>query len=91
MNAELIKEMVNEIHENAEEWRPVVGKMIGILNSYGPELRSVVRSILMATVELKIEMVRKYEAAGFTTEQAIMMTMDEWFSVARNARVANKR
>lgn len=67
----------------AEELRPVAEKLVETIISYGPYLRKIVEAASNATIEMRISHVRKFEDAGFTREEAIFLTMDEWWGYRR--------
>lgn len=82
-----VKEIL-EMMEAEAEFRPVIKKGLEIIKSYGPDLKDLFRGIILGTVDLKIEAIAKCESAGFTREEAIFLVMDEWFAVARNAKIS---
>ena len=72
--------------EMEEAFRPVIKKAISTIKEYGPEIYDVAEKIVLATAELRIKQIQKYEEGGFSREDAINMTMDEWYAMARMAR-----
>jgi hypothetical protein len=85
---------VTEILEAMEaeaEFRLVIKRGLEIVKSYGPDLKELVRGVASGMADIKIEMIHKYEANGFTREEAIFLVMDEWFAIARNARTGGKK
>ena len=80
-----------EMMEMEAEFRPLIKRGLEILGSYGPDLRELARGIILGTVDLKMEAIQKYEAAGFTREDAMFLVMDEWFAIARYAKTAGKK
>ena len=76
--------------DEAENYRPVVLRCVDILNSYGPIFKQLGLDTALAVADIKMAVIAKYEAAGFTREQAIDLCMDEWYAFAKAARNANK-
>ena len=85
-----IKEIL-ELMEAEAEFRPIIKKGLEIVKSYGPDLKDLFRGIILGSAELKITAILLYEATGFTREEAIFLVMDEWFAIARNARIGGKK
>lgn len=87
MDAKLIAALM----EQEAEIRPVIKKGLEIIKSYGPDLKDLFGGVTEAMADLRINVIRKYEAAGFTREEAILLTMDEWFAMARVSRSMNTK
>jgi len=68
------------------EFKPIVTKSIKILKSYGPEVKELMTDMVMATVDMKIAIIKKYKAEGFTKQEAIDLCMDQWYQIAKAAR-----
>lgn len=79
-----------EYLELAEGLKPVIKDTIEKLINFGPELMAVFSSLVSGTVDLRIQAVSQFEAAGFTREEAIYMTMDEWWGL-KNLSSKKKR
>jgi len=72
-------------------FRPVVKKAVEILKTYGPDIHDLVRSMEMGITEIKIDQVKKIEAAGFSRDDALLLVQDEWFAIARALRNTNSK
>ena len=83
-------QQIFDILNDAESYRPVVLQCVDILNSYGPIFKQIGMDIALGVTDIKIATIAKYEAHGFTREQAIDLCMDEWYAFAKAARNANK-
>ena len=66
-----------ELINQADLFKPVVGAIVSAIVSYGPELSQLIEPVRRAGVERRIESIRQYESAGFTKQDAIMMTLDD--------------
>ena len=66
-----------------DDVKPLVQSAIKSIQAYGPEVREFFGGMQMAIVEMRIDAIKRYESAGFTREEAIYMTMDEWFAYRR--------
>jgi len=77
---------IMELFENAEDFRPLVKKVLNVLTSFGPEIEGIPKKVSKWLVQNRIESVKMYKAAGFTTEQAVDMTMDDVMALKRAIR-----
>lgn len=68
--------------EDAEEFRPLVKLTVEKVLSFGPEVKPLFEATGNYLIERRIDSIRKFEAAGFSREEAILLTLDQ--SVARN-------
>jgi len=75
-----------EVFDDAEAFRPVIKKVLDVLTSFGPEIEVLPKNISKWFVQNRIESVKAYMAVGFTTEQAIDMTMDDVMALKRAIR-----
>ena len=85
-----VEEMLNE----AETIRPLVKQVILVLMSYSEELKMIPEAVSDWIVEKRIRAIKKYENAGFTRDDAILMTLDDIYATRkmgeRMARNYNK-
>ena len=72
-----------ECLELAEDLKPVLKNTIEKLVGFGPELKTVFSALCGGMADLRIEIVQKFEDAGFSREEAIYLTMDEWWGFRR--------
>ena len=56
----------------------------------GPELRNLLESIADGWVDIRIRAVERFEKAGFSREEAIFMTMDEWWGTKMRMHARKK-
>lgn len=68
-----IIEMLNE----AEAIRPLVQGVITVLKSFSGELKDIPEAFSGWVVANRIRAIKQYEAAGFTRDDAILMTLDD--------------
>ena len=78
-----ILKIVEKLEESNKEVRPIVERGIKILLSYGPELRNVFDAVGDYTVERRLRSLKLFQEGGCTREEAIYMTMDEWWATKR--------
>ena len=66
-----------ELVQLAKTFKPMISESLdGILDDYGPELGKVVTRLRTFITEETIASVRQYEQAGFSTEQAIQLSLN---------------
>ena len=75
----------------AEEFRPLVEEVIKALKSYGPDVKAFLSDINDGITDLKIATFTRYQDAGFTREEAVAMTCDQWNQMTSNLKNANKK
>jgi len=73
---------------SAEDYKPVVKGIVGVIKSYGPNLKEILRDSAIGVADIKADCVLHFESKGFTREEAIMLTCDQWTAM-KNA-LANK-
>jgi hypothetical protein len=86
MTKEDLKDFV-EMIEEAETFRPIIKLFIDALKSYSGEIREIPEMVRKWHVEQRIATIRQYEDAGFSSDAAITMTLDD---IAAIKRLANK-
>jgi len=74
-------ELLADLVDNQEEIKPLIQKGISLLKSYAPELKEVLDSVIDYTIERRIKSVHLFEKAGFTREEAIILSMDNNTSI----------
>jgi hypothetical protein len=77
-------ETVLGLMEHEEELRPIIEKAASVLESYGPLLKKLLSEVIMASVDMRAEAVARLEAKGFSREEAIYMTMDQWWGMRQS-------
>lgn len=87
---ELIKS-INEFFEYSEELRPVIKKGFEILKSYGPEIYDLTYNMAINSAKIRADVVKVFEKEGFTREEAIFLTMDEWWGIKKNINKSQNR
>lgn len=65
-----------EVMQMAEELRPVAQTVVEQLESYGPLIKGLVKSIGLGLVDVKDQMVQEYVKRGYTLDQAILLVID---------------
>jgi hypothetical protein len=72
-----------EILSEAESFRPIVDLAVDAIISFGPEIKKFVDAFSRGLVSNRIASVEQYVAAGFSRDDAIIMTLDDVFSVRK--------
>lgn len=86
MKLEDLKEaldVLTQLEEADEIIKPLAKKIVSLVVSYGPELRQVFDSAIDYTVERRLRSLRLLEEGGCSREEAVYMTMDEWWGLRR--------
>jgi hypothetical protein len=65
-----------EIVENAGAFKPIIVKVIKALQSYGPEIDSLLDPIVDYVVDRKIKTINRFKANGFDEKTAVLLTLD---------------
>lgn len=76
--------------QNAEMYRPVVQGVLNAAKSYGPELKDLLSTINNGLVDLRIEAIARYQAAGFTREEAILMSINTSHALSEAIKINNR-
>ncbi len=84
-------EMIKAFIDMGKELRPTVKEAVKMIKSYGPELGEVFGDVTNWMVKKKIDHVKMFEAAGFTREESIYMTMDEWWGIHKKLQNTQKK
>jgi len=84
-----ISEIV-ELVERAEELKPVVAEIIKAVKSYGPELFDLMSGLAIGSVDIRVACVKRFEELGFTRQDAIAMTMDQWYQFSKSLNNTKK-
>ena len=86
-------EEIDEILKAVETYRPVISRVIDTAMSFGPELKKLFEplfcSLTEMTVDSRIMAIKRYEASGFTKEEAITMMLDDLSTIRRTAQSFN--
>lgn len=72
---------VMELVQAGQEFKPQAQEIVDLLLSYSPEIKQVMESCVDGVANLKIRMVSNFEKAGFTKDQAILLSCDSFQSV----------
>jgi hypothetical protein len=68
---------IKELVSVATTLKPIISQSADeLLDAYGPELGKIFSRLNNYLVEQTITMIRKYEAEGFTREEAILLTLN---------------
>ena len=71
-------EEIKELLESAEEFKPLVKLTIKVLNDFAVEFKETGIALNKWIVESRIRAIKHYEEAGFTKEEAMLLTIDDW-------------
>ena len=75
-----IEEIVGLLAE-AESFKPIADLGVKVLDMYTPYLGDVCEKFRSFMVQSRIRSIKEYEGAGFTTEDAILMTVSDSVSL----------
>jgi len=72
-------ELIQVLTDNVEEFREPIGKAAAAVRSFGPEVYGLCEAVVLGAADLKAAAVKRYvETHGFTREEAILLTLDQW-------------
>ena len=80
----------SEILEEAESFRPLVEMILDALKSYSEEFKEIPEAFSRWVVDNRIKSIAQYKKAGFTKNDAIIMTLDDVFAVKKLYEKMNK-
>ena len=72
-----IEEIVGLL-ESADEFKPIVKLAVKVLNDFAVEFKETGIALNKWFVDSKIRAIKQYEEAGFTKEEAMLLTIDDW-------------
>ncbi len=73
--ASSLSEQMDEIKAEVEKVRPVVQAGVEILQSFGPEVKTLLSGIVLGLVDVQIAAMQKYQDAGYTKAQSIQLVL----------------
>ena len=83
-----------ELVSNVEAFKPLVRAVLDALKSYSDELKEIPEAITRWAVATRIETIKQYEAAGFSREDAVLLTLDAVYAaskISERTRVSSKK
>ena len=83
--------MIMEFVAASEEYRPIVEGVVKALEGYGPDLKSLMKSACVGSIDIKADCVLHLESRGFSREEAIIMTSDQWSTMVKNMQNAQNK
>lgn len=86
---EELQEMA-EILTEAETFKPIVRVILDAIKLYGPEIEEIPKRFSQWMVDNRIESIQRYRDAGFTKQEAIMMTLDDSSRLIKSVNDMNK-
>jgi hypothetical protein len=63
--------------------KPIAELVIGALQELSPEIRKLLSGMMNVMCDLRIEAIKRYRDAGFSEDQAILLTIDQSQAIAR--------
>ena len=84
-------EDILELTSSIDEIKPVVHAVINAVKSFGPESYDLLLGLAIGSVDIRTACVKRFEENGFTRQQAIDMTMDQWYQFSKSMNSANKK
>jgi len=82
MDVETLK-MLGEILKQAESYRPLVDGVKKTIESFGPDLKEIIKSYSLAMINIKADCVDVLVERGYTKEEAIIMVSDQWHEISK--------
>ena len=76
MNKNEIIEFINYIHENKEELKPAIKKIIDVVLEFGPEFKEIIEELNNYSISLTSRTIQRFEMEGFSKEEAILLTLN---------------
>lgn len=83
--AEDLKEII-QIIEIADEFVPIVKKGVEKSNTLLREFRPLIDNFVDYIADSKIKMINKYLDSGFSRDEAILMTLDQWAAFSNSLK-----
>lgn len=80
-----------ELIGKSDEFRPVVNKIIDVLESYGPELDRVMRTLITRAEQRNSDSFNLYLSNGFSREEAMMLILNTNISLQESVKSNIKR
>jgi len=78
-----------EIVGQAETFKPVAQQIVSAVGVFKPEIASLFSDLAKGIVDRRVDMIKRFEEHGFTRDEAMILTMDEWYGI-RQALKNNK-
>lgn len=75
-----------ELLESVEEVKPLIAPLVETVKSFSSELAPLLDGISDYMVDKKIANIKRFEADGFTREEALLLTMDMQTSILKSLR-----
>ena len=75
------------ILEQAEEFKPIVKLNLNTLGEYSEEIKSIPEAVSRWLVKNRIASIEQYRDAGFTKDDAILMTLDDSNRIQKASRL----
>lgn len=83
---------LTELLKEAETFRPIINEIINVLKSYSNELKFIPNSINEWITQNRINTINQYKDAGFNHDDAILMTLDDIYSIQKlQHKINNKK
>lgn len=91
IDKETIEEIANYL-SLADSVRPIVKDAMEKVYSFGPEIYELMEKIVLGMADIRIASIKKYKDAGFSHEDALLMTCDYfWQMKSLSNRQAKKK
>lgn len=86
-----IVEAVESISGEIESLKPPIKKAIDLIMIFGSELKPLFRAVVLAAVDFKIDAVDRYLTAGFSREEAILLTSEDVHRMKQSLSTINAK
>ena len=90
LNAKDLRDIL-EIIDEAEAFRPVIRKAIEALFSFSEEAKGIFEPVNEYFIERRIKTINRYQNAGFTKQEAILMTLDSQVALLKQLKDMKKK
>lgn len=77
--------------QTAETFRPVVRLFLDTLKSYSEEIKEIPEAFSRWLVKNRIDSIKQYEAAGFSRNDAVLMTLDDIYGLRKANEILNNK
>ena len=86
MDVETLKELI----QLSKSFKPEAQEIVDTILLFSPEIKQLMEALFDGISNLKIRMVKTFEDAEFTRDQAILLANDSFQSVIKNLNKNNK-
>ena len=67
---------IAELLGEAETFKPMVKNVLGVIKTYAVELDEPLKELQKWSIQCRIDSIQQYKDAGFSQQEAILLTLD---------------